>query len=63
MKMIGLKQTGLDALIKKGYNILELDTYFTSGSEETRAWTIQKNCTLRLKLLWKIHSGFLKKVL
>ena len=43
--MIGLKDTGLSMLIQKGYKILELDTYFTSGPEETRAWTIQKNCT------------------
>ena len=45
MEMIGLKETGLNMLIQKGYNILELDTYFTSGPEETRAWTIKKNCT------------------
>ena len=32
MKMIGLKKTGLNMLIQKGYNILELDTYFTSGT-------------------------------
>ena len=41
MEMIGLKETGLNMLIQKGYKILELDTYFTSGPEETRAWTIQ----------------------
>ena len=45
MDMIGLKDTCLSMLIQKGYKILELDTYFTSGPEETRAWTIQKNCT------------------
>ena len=45
MDMIGLKNTGLNMLIKKGYKILELYTFFTSGPEETRAWTIQKNCT------------------
>ena len=39
MEMIGLKDTGLDMLIQKGYKILELDTFFTSGPEETRAWT------------------------
>ena len=36
MEMIGLKETGLDLLIQKGYKVLELDTYFTSGPEETR---------------------------
>ena len=42
MDMIGLKETGLNHLISKGYNILNLDTFFTSGPEETRAWTIKK---------------------
>jgi ribosome-binding ATPase YchF (GTP1/OBG family) len=37
MEMIGLKETGLSMLIQKGYKILDLDTYFTSGPEETRA--------------------------
>ena len=59
MEMIGLKQTGLNSLIKKGYKILELDTYFTSGPEETRAWTIQKNCTAP-KAAGEIHSDFEK---
>ncbi len=59
MEMIGLKQTGLDLLIQKGYEILELDTYFTSGPEETRAWTIQKNCTAP-KAAGEIHTDFEK---
>ena len=59
MKMIGLKEKGLNKLIQKGYNILELETYFTSGPEETRAWTIQKNCTAP-KAAGKIHTDFEK---
>ena len=59
MEMIGLNETGLNKLIKKGYEILELDTYFTSGPEETRAWTIQKNCTAP-KAAGEIHSDFEK---
>ena len=59
MEMIGLKETGLNLLIQKGYKILELDTYFTSGPEETRAWTIQKNCTAP-KAAGEIHSDFEK---
>ncbi len=59
MEMIGLKETGLDSLIQKGYKILELETYFTSGPEETRAWTIQKNCTAP-KAAGEIHSDFEK---
>ena len=59
MEMIGLKKTGLDMLIQKGYGVLELDTFFTSGPEETRAWTIQKNCTAP-KAAGEIHSDFEK---
>tara|TARA_B100000902_G_scaffold139416_1_gene137486 strand:- start:1426 stop:2499 length:1074 start_codon:yes stop_codon:yes gene_type:complete len=59
MEMIGLKETGLDILIKKGYKILELDTYFTSGPEETRAWTIEKNCTAPMAA-GEIHTDFEK---
>ncbi len=59
MDMIGLKNTGLGMLIQKGYKILELDTYFTSGPEETRAWTIQKNCTAP-RAAGEIHTDFEK---
>ena len=59
MEMIGLRDTGLDMLIQKGYEILELDTFFTSGPEETRAWTIQKNC-LAPKAAGEIHTDFEK---
>tara|TARA_B100000902_G_scaffold105646_1_gene107673 strand:+ start:173 stop:1246 length:1074 start_codon:yes stop_codon:yes gene_type:complete len=59
MEMIGLKETGLDLLIQKGYKILELNTYFTSGPEETRAWTIEKNCTAP-KAAGEIHTDFEK---
>ena len=59
MEMIGLKETGLNMLIQKGYKILELDTYFTSGPEETRAWTIQKRCTAP-KAAAEIHTDFEK---
>ena len=59
MEMIGLKDTGLDMLIQKGYKILELDTFFTSGPEETRAWTIEKSC-LAPKAAGEIHTDFEK---
>ena len=59
MKMIDLEERGLDMLIKKGYEILELNTFFTSGPEETRAWTIQKNC-LAPKAAAEIHTDFEK---
>ena len=59
MKMIGIDETGLNLLIEKAYKILELETYFTSGPEETRAWTVQKNCTAP-KAAGEIHSDFEK---
>ena len=59
MKMIDINETGLDSIIKKGYKILELDTFFTSGPEESRAWTIPKNCTA-IKAAGVIHSDFEK---
>jgi len=59
MKMIGLQETGLNMLIKKGYDILKLNTFFTSGLEETRAWTIQKNC-IAPEAAGEIHSDFEK---
>ena len=43
MKEIGLNRTGLNKLIREGYDLLNLDTYFTSGPEESRAWTVKKN--------------------
>ena len=59
MKMIEIKEIGLDSIIKKGYEILDLNTFFTSGPEESRAWTIQKNCTAP-KAAGVIHSDFEK---
>ena len=59
MKMINLNETGLSALIKKGYNLLKLETFFTSGLEESRAWTITKNCTAP-EAAGVIHTDFQK---
>ena len=59
MEESGILNTGLDLLIKKGYQILKLETYFTSGPEESRAWTIEKNSTA-VKAAGVIHSDFEK---
>jgi ribosome-binding ATPase YchF (GTP1/OBG family) len=55
----GLKESGLNQLIRASYRLLNLITYFTAGVKEVRAWTIQKG--------WKapqaagvIHSDFEK---
>jgi hypothetical protein len=55
----GIKDTGLNLLIKTGYSILKLGTFFTSGPEESRAWTIPMN-TKALKAAGVIHSDFEK---
>ena len=59
MQLIGLKETGLSNLIKKGYKLLNLETFFTSGSTESRAWTIKKN-SLAPVAAGEIHSDFQK---
>jgi len=59
MKMSEIKEIGLDSIIKKGYEILDLNTFFTSGPEESRAWTIQKNSTAP-EAAGIIHSDFEK---
>ena len=59
MKEIGLDKTGLKKLIRAGYDLLNLDTFFTSGPEESRAWTVTKN-TLAPKAASVIHTDFEK---
>ncbi len=59
MKEIGLNKTGLNQLIKEGYDLLKLDTFFTSGPEESRAWTVKKD-TLAPKAASVIHTDFEK---
>ncbi len=59
MKMINISETGLNSLIKKGYELLSLQTFFTSGPEESRAWTITRESTAP-KAAGEIHSDFEK---
>jgi GTP-binding protein YchF len=42
---LGLESAGLDRLIKAGYHLLGLQTYFTAGEQEVRAWTIHRGDT------------------
>ncbi len=56
----GIKSTGLDNLIKSGYSTLGLSTFFTSGPEESRAWTIEKN-SKAADAAGVIHTDFKKK--
>ena len=59
MDMLGIKEAGIKTLTKKGYDLLSLETFFTSGPEESRAWTINKNCSAP-KAAGKIHTDFEK---
>ena len=59
MEMLGTKEAGIKTLTKKGYSLLNLETFFTSGQEESRAWTINKDC-LAPKAAGKIHTDFEK---
>lgn len=57
---LGAKDDGIDSLIKKGYELLNLITYFTTGEDETRAWTIQKGWTAP-EAGTAIHGDFKEK--
>jgi ribosome-binding ATPase len=56
----GIKNTGLNNLITTGYSALGLSTFFTSGPEESRAWTIKKGSKAD-KAAGVIHTDFQKK--
>lgn len=56
---LGLKESGLNALIKAAYQTLNLITYFTAGVKEVRAWTIHKGDTAP-KAAGVIHTDFEK---
>lgn len=57
---LGAKDDGIDELIKKGYELLNLITYFTTGEKETRAWTIGRGWTAP-KAGTAIHGDFEEK--
>lgn len=59
MEDLGMQETGLDKLIVAGYTLLDLITYFTSGPEETRAWTVKQG-TLGPQAAGVIHTDFVK---
>ncbi|MCD2491288.1 redox-regulated ATPase YchF [Lacrimispora sp. NSJ-141] len=54
---LGLKESGLDKLIKASYKLLGLISYLTAGEQETRAWTIKKG-TKAPAAAGKIHTDF-----
>lgn len=57
LEELGLHEAGLDRLIRAGYDLLGLQTYFTVGPKEARAWTIAKG-TLAPQAAGVIHGDF-----
>ena len=56
---LGVKEAGLQSLIKASYSLLGLQTYFTTGEKETKAWTITKGMTAP-QAAGVIHTDFEK---
>jgi hypothetical protein len=54
---VGLSEAGLDRLIRAGYALLDLVTFFTAGPKESRAWTITRG-TKAPQAAGVIHSDF-----
>ena len=56
---MGLKEPGVNKLIKAAYRLLNLETYFTTGKDESRAWTYKKG-TKAPQAAGVIHTDFEK---
>ena len=56
---MGIEEPGLNRVIRAGYDLLNLQTYFTAGEKEVRAWTIVKG-TKAPKAAAVIHTDFEK---
>ncbi|MDB9973028.1 redox-regulated ATPase YchF [Oceanospirillaceae bacterium] len=56
---IGMTEPGLDRVIRAGYELLKLQTYFTAGVKEVRAWTVKQNATAP-QAAGVIHTDFEK---
>jgi hypothetical protein len=57
LKEMGLEEPGLDVLIRAAYKLLDLETFFTAGPKEARAWTIHRGSRAP-QAAGKIHSDF-----
>jgi len=57
LESLGLESAGLDRLIRAGYHLLGLETYFTAGEQEVRAWTIHRGDTAPVAA-GVIHTDF-----
>ncbi|MBT7563650.1 redox-regulated ATPase YchF [Porticoccaceae bacterium] len=59
LQELGMEEPGLNRVIRAGYNLLGLQTYFTAGEKEVRAWTIPVGATAP-NAAGKIHTDFEK---
>ena len=59
LEHLGLKEPGLNALIREGYRVLDLITFFTAGPKEARAWTVTAGAKAP-KAAGAIHTDFEK---
>jgi GTP-binding protein YchF len=59
LEQLGLKEPGLNALIREGYRVLNLITFFTAGPKEARAWTVNSGSKAP-KAAGAIHTDFEK---
>ncbi len=63
LKELGLEEPGLNVMIREGYRLLDLVTFFTAGEQEVKAWTVRKG-TKAPQAAGKIHSdierGFIR---
>ena len=59
LEAVGMEEPGLNRVIRAGYNLLGLHTYFTAGVKEVRAWTIPLGATAP-QAAGKIHTDFEK---
>jgi GTP-binding protein YchF len=56
---LGMKESGLDKVVREGYDLLHLITFFTAGPKEVHAWTVRKGATAP-QAAGVIHSDFEK---
>jgi ribosome-binding ATPase YchF (GTP1/OBG family) len=57
LKDLGLEETGLARVIRAGYDLLHLITFFTAGPKEARAWTVEKGAKAP-QAAGAIHTDF-----
>ncbi|MEJ6951960.1 redox-regulated ATPase YchF [Natronospora cellulosivora (SeqCode)] len=63
LEELGIEESGLDRVIRAGYSLLDLITFFTAGEKEVRAWTVKRGATAP-EAAGKIHTdmqrGFIR---